>query len=213
MFAVTNHAKRRMHGRIGVTKGNATKHAAKVLREGIRHEDTVGALHKWMDGEFLKYRTANNMRYYAGKLYIFANEILITVLNPSDDIDEKLQEYVKEPAYARYCSFRKNKSNKQVVRQKASQRQNKEKDIFEGVCRYASENYPDIIITRAEMVKPWLVRINYVSDNNARDWIRYQGIVSYIKESFGMGAYLRRVCDADGKLLTVDEWGKIIKRV
>ena len=59
-----------MHTRIGITKGIAEKYAARVLRDDIKHEDTVGDLHKWMDAEFLKYRTANNMRYYVGKLYI-----------------------------------------------------------------------------------------------------------------------------------------------
>ena len=64
MAKVTNNAKRRMHDRIGITKGIAQKHAGKILREGIKHEDTTGDLHKWMDAEFLKYHTANNMRYY-----------------------------------------------------------------------------------------------------------------------------------------------------
>ncbi len=78
MAKVTNHAKRRMHSRIGITKGIAQKQALKVLRNGIKHEETLGNLHKWMDAEFLRYRTANNMRYYAGQLYVFDGEVLIT---------------------------------------------------------------------------------------------------------------------------------------
>ena len=58
MAKVTNHAKRRMHSRIGITKGIAQKQALKVLRNGIKHEETLGNLHKWMDAEFLRYRTA-----------------------------------------------------------------------------------------------------------------------------------------------------------
>ena len=90
MAEVTNHAKRRMKARIGITKGNARKFANKVLREGIRHEDTLGELHRWMDAEYLKYHTANNMRYYAGKLYIFCGERLITVLNATASIENSL---------------------------------------------------------------------------------------------------------------------------
>lgn len=46
MAKVTNHAKRRMHSRIGITKGITQKQALKVLRNGIKQEETLENLHK-----------------------------------------------------------------------------------------------------------------------------------------------------------------------
>ena len=206
MAKVTNHAKRRMHDRIGITKGIAQKHAGKILREGIKHEDTTGDLHKWMDAEFLKYHTANNMRYYAGKLYIFNGELLITVLQDTHNLENALSEYVKEEAYATYCKFRKSKERKQIKEQKVMAVREKETEILESIKIYVLEHDIGIEITNVTLPKPWLARVNYVSDLKFLDWNRYNDIVEYIKTNYAIGAYLRRVRDIDGRLLTIDEW-------
>ena len=96
---LTNHSIRRMRERIGVTKGAAKKHTKKVLENGIQHKDTIGELHSWMDREFLRYGTANNMRYYAGNLYIFSDLLLITVLKVKPEIEKNLSEYVVPEAF------------------------------------------------------------------------------------------------------------------
>ncbi len=41
-----------------------------------------------MNREFLRYGTANNMRYYAGSLFIFSDMLLITVMKASPEIEE-----------------------------------------------------------------------------------------------------------------------------
>ena len=213
MAKVTKHAKRRMHDRIGITKGIAQKHAGKILREGIKHEDTIGDLHKWMDSEFLKYHTANNMRYYAGRLYIFNGELLITVLQDTRNLEDSLSEYVKEEAYSEYCKFRKSKTNKQINEQKIMARHEKEIEILESLKIYVLEQGIDIEITNVSLIKPWLARVNYVSDTKFLDWNRYNNIVEYIKTNFEIGAYLRKVRDIDGGFLTMDEWRGIQRSV
>ena len=213
MARVTKHAKSRMHDRIGITKGIAQKHAGKILREGIKHEDTMGDLHKWMDAEFLRYHTANNMRYYAGRLYIFNGELLITVLQDTRNLEDSLSEYVKEEAYARYCKFRKSKTSKQINERKNTAMREKEIEVLEDLKMYVLEHDIGIEITNVSLEKPWLVRVNYVSDTNFLDWIRYGDIVEYIKKTYEIGAYLRKVRASDGRFITIDEWRSIQQKV
>lgn len=113
---LTNHSIRRMHERIGVTRGVAKKNAKKVLENGIQHKDTMGELNLWMNREFLRYGTANNMHYYAGSLYIFSDMLLITVMKASPEIERNLSEYVRDDVYKEYKKHRyqkeKNRRNK-----------------------------------------------------------------------------------------------------
>ena len=210
MAKVTNHAKRRMHSRIGITKGIAQKQAVKVLRNGIKHEETLGDLHKWMDAEFLRYRTANNMRYYAGELYIFDGEVLITVLNANQDFEASLSEYVEEKAYKAYSSRRESKKFKYMAARAEDRKKEKEGDILHSVREYAKQFYPDIEITRITFAKERVVRVNYVSHTKTLDWSNYTGIIDYIKTTFSLGAYLKKVKNVDNTFITVDEWRKMV---
>ena len=209
MAKVTNHAKRRMHSRIGITKGIAQKQALKVLRNGIKHEETLGNLHKWMDAEFLRYRTANNMRYYAGKLYIFDGEVLITVLHANQDFEASLSEYVEEKAYKAYYSRRESKKFKHLAARVDGMKREKEDEILYSVREYANQFYPNIEITRITFTKKWVVRVNYISDTKTLDWSNYTGILNYIKTTFSLGSYLKKVKNVDNTFITVDEWRKM----
>ena len=206
MATVTKHAKSRMHIRIGITKGIADKYAARVLREGIKHEDTLGDLHKWMDAEFLKYRTANNMRYYSGKLYIFNGTVLITVLNDTIGFETSLFEYVDKKAYRAYSNRRITKRYKQLAEQENDRKTKREDEILQQVREYVKENYPDIEITNIAFAKKHVVRVNYVSESTYNDWNRYTGIMDFIKLTFALGSYLRKVKDADGRFVSLEEW-------
>ena len=209
MAKVTNHAKRRMHSRIGITKGIAQKQAVKVLRNGIKHEETLGNLNRWMNAEFLRYRTANNMRYYAGKLYIFDGEVLITVLNANQDFESSLSEYVEEKAYKAYSSRRESKKFKHLAAHADDRKKEKEDKILYSVREYANQFYPNIEITRITFAKERVVRVNYVSDTKTLDWSNYTGIIDHIKTTFSLGAYLKKVKNIDNTFITVDEWRKL----
>ncbi len=209
MAKVTNHAKRRMHSRIGITKGIAKKQAMKVLRNGIKHGDTIGELHKWMDKEFLRFGKANNMRYYAGKLYIFKGEVLITVLNAVSNFETALSEYVEDKAYRAYTSQRESKTYKYMTTQVDGVKKAKEEEILYSVKDYAEQYYSEIEITRITFVKERVVRVNYVSDNKTVDWSKYTDIIDYINKSFQLGAYLKRVRNIDNTFITLNEWRQI----
>ena len=77
---VTKHAKQRMKQRCGL-KGKSSDRMAKIAYEkGLRHHDLTGNLKKWVDGLYLRNHSANQIRLYADKAYIFTGVKLITVL-------------------------------------------------------------------------------------------------------------------------------------
>lgn len=79
MAHVTDHAKQRTKERLGLSKRLAEKNAEKALREGIRHKDTTGGLHRYVESLYWKHQTANNIRIYCNYVYIFSYSLLITV--------------------------------------------------------------------------------------------------------------------------------------
>ena len=91
----------------------------KVLENGIAHKDTIGELNLWMNKEFLRYGTANNMHYYAGYLYIFSDMLLITVIKARSEMEKNLAEYVVPEAFKKYKQHRVSKDKKtkeQIIR-------------------------------------------------------------------------------------------------
>lgn len=78
---VTKHGIKRTKERVGLSKKLADKNAQKALDFGIKHSETKGSLNKFMNALYLKYKNSNNTRVYNRKVYLFHNEILITVIN------------------------------------------------------------------------------------------------------------------------------------
>lgn len=79
MIYVTDHAAKRAKQRLGLPKRVVCKNAERALHKGIKHENTRGALRRYLDGLYLKRETANNIRIYCNSVYIFHNEMLITI--------------------------------------------------------------------------------------------------------------------------------------
>ena len=78
---LTNHAEQRVKDRVGVSKKIADKVTQRALDNGIKHAETTGSLKRYMDKLYLSHRNANNMRIYNRKVYIFDQDVLITVIN------------------------------------------------------------------------------------------------------------------------------------
>jgi hypothetical protein len=76
---ITKHAAQRGNERLGLTNDSFVKLSAKALKKGIKHCDCKGQLKKYIDALYLKHKTANNIRIYGEFVYLFCNEILITV--------------------------------------------------------------------------------------------------------------------------------------
>ena len=76
---VTKHSESRSRERLGIPKKAVAKMAEDALLKGKRHSDFSGSIKRYLDGVFLQYGNANNMRVYVQHLFIFAGETLITV--------------------------------------------------------------------------------------------------------------------------------------
>lgn len=77
---VTKHAKERMKERCGLNEKSVNRMANIAYEKGLKHSNLTGNLKKWADGQYLKNRTANQIRLYGDKAYIFQNKTLITVI-------------------------------------------------------------------------------------------------------------------------------------
>lgn len=88
---VTKHAQKRLKERCGVNKKSADRMAKKALQNGMKHSETTGNLKKWVDGLYFYNKSANNIRLYGDKAYIFHGQDLITVLQ----IPHNLVKFVK----------------------------------------------------------------------------------------------------------------------
>lgn len=75
---VSHHGAQRVRERLGVPKRAVTRMAEKALAEGRQHSDFSGSFRRYLDATFFRYRTASNMRVYAGHLFIFSKDTLIT---------------------------------------------------------------------------------------------------------------------------------------
>lgn len=79
MCIMTDHGEQRIKERVG--KKVPLGIAASALRDGISHSETSGKLRKYMDKLYLTARKANNSRIYNRNVYLFHDDVLITVLN------------------------------------------------------------------------------------------------------------------------------------
>lgn len=77
---LTRHAIKRVSQRVGIPKKAVYKNAQKALKYGVSQKEAKGKLRNYLDGVYLMYETANNLRAYNRYVYVFVNERLITVL-------------------------------------------------------------------------------------------------------------------------------------
>lgn len=86
MVTVSKRAVRRLKERCGLNKRSAQRMADKAFTDGIRHSDTRGRLNKWVTSLYFYNRTADNIRLYGDKAYIFAGSTLVTVIQIPPDL-------------------------------------------------------------------------------------------------------------------------------
>jgi len=76
---VTRHAADRMRERGGLNRKSIQRIGNQVYFNGYPIERTKGRLRKWMYKISKSNPSAQNLRIYGDKLYIFSNDVLITV--------------------------------------------------------------------------------------------------------------------------------------
>lgn len=88
---VTKHAQKRLKERCRLSKKASERLANIAYEQGMRHNETTGNLRKWVDSLYFYNETANNIRLYGDKAFIFCDYKLVTVLQ----IPHTLVKFVK----------------------------------------------------------------------------------------------------------------------
>lgn len=81
MITITNHAKHRAKERCGIKSKGVERLANIAFEKGITHAETTGSLNGYITSLYYYNGQANNIRLYGDKIYIFCNEVLVTVLD------------------------------------------------------------------------------------------------------------------------------------
>ncbi len=80
MLTVTEHGKNRVRQRCGI-KVKAVKRLARIAYEkGLTPAETTGALSRYMLSLYNYNGTADNIRIYGDKVFVFCKDVLVTVL-------------------------------------------------------------------------------------------------------------------------------------
>jgi hypothetical protein len=81
MTYTTYHAENRAKERCGLNKKTTERMAKIAYEKGLKHSDCSGRLRKYITSLYFYNQSANQIRVYGDKVYIFYNEILITIMN------------------------------------------------------------------------------------------------------------------------------------
>lgn len=88
MITLTKHSKTRLKERCGLNKDSLERIVEKAYISGITHSETKGNLNKWITSLYFQNCTANNIRLYGDKAYLFTGNKLITVVQiPNNLLD------------------------------------------------------------------------------------------------------------------------------
>lgn len=77
---LTEHSKDRLKERCGLNKSSLERIANKAYDEGVSHNETSGRLNKWITSLYFQNETANNVKLYGDKAYLFHGNTLITMI-------------------------------------------------------------------------------------------------------------------------------------
>ena len=91
MPKLTKHSISRLKERCGVTKKNAPKVARRAYTKGIKHSQTTGNLHRYLDTLYLSQRNGTNMRIYGDSVFVFREDTLITVINLPNNLLKEIK--------------------------------------------------------------------------------------------------------------------------
>jgi hypothetical protein len=81
MLSVTNHGKSRIKERCGIKAKGVDRLAKIAFDKGLTHAETSGELNRYITSLYFYNKQANNIRLYGDKVYIFCEEVLVTVLD------------------------------------------------------------------------------------------------------------------------------------
>jgi len=104
MTEVTEHGKFRVRKRVGIKKSVVNKLVSNAFNNGICHSNAIGSLKKYFYRLYKSNTSANNIRMFNHYVWIFSNDILITVFplpNKFKNVCDKLNNERKEKTQKR----------------------------------------------------------------------------------------------------------------
>lgn len=97
VFMITEHASTRIKERVGISSNRSqSRLVGNALDRGIKHCEVKGRLKKWIDSLYFQEKTANNIRLYGDKAYIFNSTTLITVIQVPHNLMKDLSSFKKK---------------------------------------------------------------------------------------------------------------------
>ncbi len=213
MTIVTNHGRRRLHERNGVTRGYTQKVANYIYSNGIRHRETTGQLRRVFDAVYFKKETANNIRFWNNSLYLYKDDILITVMKVEQAIIDNLELNLYPDAYARYEKLIKKKQRaraagkKHVEGKKVIVAAEKTDDEFiKELNMVAKESGNEILFTTVKKVTPRHMYVYYVSENDYDDVSLFGELRKQYMEITGRKLHMKHIKNIYGKCATIEEY-------
>lgn len=94
-MGVSEHAKNRLKERCGFNKKASERMAEKAFKKGITHGQTKGNLNKWVTSLYFNNTSANNIRLYGDKAYIFCGETLVTVIQIPQNLMKDFKKMIR----------------------------------------------------------------------------------------------------------------------
>lgn len=91
-ITVTKHAEKRLRERLGLNKKAVQRAAEMAYEKGIKHAETHGNLNKWVTSLYFNNKSANNIRIYNDKAWIFADQNLITVFQIPTSLKKSVED-------------------------------------------------------------------------------------------------------------------------
>lgn len=92
---VSRHAEQRMRERCGLNKKSVERMAQKAFDRGIMHSQTRGKLYNWVTSKYFVNQKANNLRIYGDYLYIFDENVLVTVFRVPNNLLKNIENMVR----------------------------------------------------------------------------------------------------------------------
>lgn len=210
MPKLSTHGKKRIKERVGATgKTDVKRNAKRAWRIGIKHSETSDTLHRWMDAEFLKYRTGTNMRLYNEFLYIFGRDnILITVFEVPENIKTVIEKCVSSDVYDRYISDKKNKESIKIDKKQKKYTEKKNefyRQVYLSDIRAIIEQKGyNVYISGLHISEKGMFCLHYIPEKNNNP--NMDDIRNYIKETLGFTSVrLVHVKGIDGKPVYIKE--------
>ena len=90
---LTEHAKERYKKRTSLPKRRFEKDAEQALKNGVRFDEVSGGLRRYIDSQHFGSKMQAIIRIYCGRVYVFKDDVLITIFDLPEKYRRKGTEY------------------------------------------------------------------------------------------------------------------------